>query len=208
MEEYSGKEIIARIQKDAEQKAEKIISNAQKSAELTIEDMRQKAHQNAQKKTSVLLKKAENDAEIIRGKVSTEIKRKAGWIVLSEKNRLISSVLDEVKKRLEKKQDSENYAKILENLIIDAGVVLGGGILEVILNQNDPKTIIDFDKLEKRISKLTGVQSKVKVSKKQTKNVGVIVKTIDGKVIVDNTFKSIINRRENELRLKISQIIF
>lgn len=208
MEEYSGKEIIARIQKDAEQKAEKIISNAQKSAELTIEDMRQKAHQNAQKKTSVLLKKAENDAEIIRGKVSTEIKRKAGWIVLSEKNRLISSVLDEVKKRLEKKQDSENYAKILENLIIDAGVVLGGGILEVILNQNDPKTIIDFDKLEKRISKLTGVQSKVKVSKKQTKNVGVIVKTIDGKIIVDNTFKSIINRRENELRLKISQIIF
>ena len=208
MEEYSGKEIIARIQKDAEQKAEKIISNAQKSAELTIEDMRQKAHQNAQKKTSVLLKKAENDAEIIRGKVSTEIKRKAGWIVLSEKNRLISSVLDEVKKRLEKKQDSENYAKILENLIIDAGVVLGGGILEVILNQNDTKTIIDFDKLEKRISKLTGVQSKVKVSKKQTKNVGVIVKTIDGKIIVDNTFKSIINRRENELRLKISQIIF
>ncbi len=64
---------------------------------------------------SALLKRAANDADIIRGKVSIEIKRQAGWIVLSEKNRLITSVLDEVKNRLVNMQKSEKYVRFLRS---------------------------------------------------------------------------------------------
>jgi vacuolar-type H+-ATPase subunit E/Vma4 len=206
--ESSGKEILDRILKDAREKAESIIVDARKSAETVIEKQRQSARQNAEKKAASLLKRAANDADIIRGKVSTDIKRQAGWIVLSEKNRLITSVLNEAKKRLVNMQKSEDYVTVLEKLIVHASTVLGGGMLEVVLNENDSKLAIKFDKLEKEISDRSGVRIQLEVSEQKTKDVGVIVKTIDDQIFVDNTFEAILSRRERELRLKIARILF
>jgi vacuolar-type H+-ATPase subunit E/Vma4 len=62
--------------------------------------------------------------------------------------------------------------------------------------------------LEKKIADGTGVKTRLKISKQQTKAVGVIVKTNDGKIFVDNTFEAILSRRERELRLKIARILF
>jgi vacuolar-type H+-ATPase subunit E/Vma4 len=206
--EHSGTEILDRILKDAREKAESIVADAKKSAETVIEKQRQTARQNAEKKAVSLLKKAENDAEIIRGKVLTEIKRQAGWIVLSEKNRLITSVLDEAKERLVNMQNSEKYVTALRKLIVEACTVLGGGMLEVVLNKKDSTSALEIGKLEKKISDRSGVQSHLKVSEQKTEAVGVIVKTADDKIFVDNTFEAIFNRRERELRLKVAQILF
>jgi len=206
--ESSGHEILDRILKDAREKAESIITDAQKSAETLIEKQRQASRQNAEKKAYSLLKRAENDADIIRGKVSTDIKRRAGWIVLSEKNRLITSVLNEVKNRLVRIQKSEEYVPVLKKLIVDAGAVLGGGMLEVVLNENDSTLPLKFDKLEKEVSDRSGAQTQLKFSEQKTKAVGVIVKTIDDRIFVDNTFEAILRRRERELRLKIARILF
>ena len=153
------------------------------------------------------MKRAENDAESIRGKVATDIKRRAGWIVLSEKNRLITNVLNEVKKRLVNLKKSEAYVPVLEKLIVDAGAVLGGGMLEVVLNEND-STLVKLNKLEKKISDRSSVDTQLKFSEQKTKAVGVIVKTIDDRIFVDNTFEAILSRRERELRLKITRILF
>ena len=206
--ESSGKEILDRIMKDAREKAESSIADARKSAETVIEKQRQAARQNAEKKASALLKRAENDADIIKGKVSTDIKRQAGWIVLSEKNRLITSVLNEAKNRLVNMQKSEKYVRVLDKLIVDAGTVLGGGMLEVVLNENDSTLPLKFDKLEKEISDRSGVRTQLKVAEQKTTAVGVIVKTMDDQIFVDNTFEAILSRRERELRLKIARILF
>jgi vacuolar-type H+-ATPase subunit E/Vma4 len=206
--EHSGNKILDRILKDAREKAESIIADAKKSAETVIEKQRQTARQNSEEKASALLKRAANDADIIRGKVSTDIKRQAGWIVLSEKNRLITSVLNEAKNRLVNIQKSEKYVTVLEKLIVHASTVLGGGMLEVVLNENDSKLAIKFDKLEKEISDRSGVRTQLEVSEQKTKDVGVIVKTIDDQIFVDNTFEAILSRRERELRLKIARILF
>ena len=206
--EHSGNKILDRILKDAVEKAENIIADARKSAETVIEKQRQASRQSAEKKASSILKRAENDADIIRGKVSTDIKRRAGWIVLSEKNRLITSVLNEAKNRLVGMQKSEKYVTVLEKLIVDAGAVLGGGMLEVVLNENDSTLPLKFDKLEKEISDRSGAQTQLKVSEQKTNVVGVIVKTIDDQIFVDNTFEAILSRHESKFRLKIAQILF
>lgn len=205
--ESSGHRIIDRILKDAKEKAETIVKDAQKSAETIIEKQRQSARHSAEKEAHSLLKRAENDADIIRGKVATDIKRRAGWIVLSEKNRLITNVLNEVKKRLVNLKKSEGYVPVLEKLIVDAGAVLGGGMLEVVLNEND-STLVKLNKLEKKISDRSSVDTQLKFSEQKTKAVGVIVKTIDDRIFVDNTFEAILSRRERELRLKITRILF
>jgi len=206
--ENSGNEILDRILKDARETAESIIAHAKNFAETVIEKKRQSARQNAEKKASSLLKRATNDAEIIRGKVSTDIKIQAGWTVLSEKNRLITSVLTEAKNRLGNLQKSEKYITVLEKFVVDAGIVLGGGMLEVVLNQNDSRLPLKFDKLDKEISDRSSVRTRLKVSEQKTNAVGVIVKTVDNQIFVDNTFEAILCRREKELRLKIARILF
>jgi len=205
--ESLGQRIIDRILKDAREEAETIVKDAQKSAETIIEKQRQSARHSAEKEAHSLLKRAENDADIIRGKVATDIKRRAGWIVLSEKNRLITNVLNEVKKRLVNLKKSEGYVPVLEKLIVDAGAVLGGGMLEVVLNEND-STLVKLNKLEKKISDRSSVDTQLKFSEQKTKAVGVIVKTIDDRIFVDNTFEAIVSRRERELRLNITRILF
>lgn len=206
--ENSGNEILDRILKDARETAESIIAHAKNFAETVIEKQRQSARQNAEKKASFLLKRATNDAEIISGKVSTDIKIQAGWTVLSEKNRLITSVLTEAKNRLGNLQKSEKYITVLEKFVVDAGIVLGGGMLEVVLNQNDSRLPLKFDKMEKEISDRSGVRTRLKVSEQKINAVGVIVKTVDNQIFVDNTFEAILCRREKELRLKIARILF
>jgi vacuolar-type H+-ATPase subunit E/Vma4 len=121
---------------------------------------------------------------------------------------LIISVLNEVKNRLVNLQKSERYLPVLEKLIVDAGIVLDGGTLEVMLNENDSSLPLKVNKLEKKIADETGVKSRLKISKQQIKAVGVIVKTNDGKIFVDNTFEAIVSRRERELRLKTARILF
>jgi len=204
----SENRIIDRILKDAREEAETIVKDAQKSAEMIIEKQRLSARHSAEKEAYSMLKRAENESEIIRGKVSTDIKRRAGWIVLSEKDRLITSVLTEAKNRLVNMQNSEEYFPVLEKLIVDASAVLDGGILEVVLNEKDSTLPLKIDKLEKEISDRTGFQTQLKFSEQKTEAVGVIVKTIDDRIFVDNTFEAILSRRERKLRLKIAQILF
>ena len=206
--ESSNNKIIDRILNDAREEAETIVKEAKRSAEMLLEKQRQLASHSAEKEVYSLLKRAENEAAVIRGKVTTDIKRRAGWVVLSEKERLVTSVLNEVKNRLMNLQKSEEYLPVLEKLIVDAGTVLDGGTLEVVLNENDSSLPLKLNKLEKKIADGTGVKTQLKISKQQIKAVGVIVKTNDGKIFVDNTFEAILSRRERELRLKIARILF
>jgi len=206
--ESSDNKIIDRILNDARKEAKAIIKEAKRSAEMLLEKQRKLALHSAEKEVYSLLRRAENEADIIRGKITTDIKRRAGWVVLFEKDRLIISVLNEVKNRLVNLQKSEEYLPVLEQLIVDAGTVLDGGTLEVMLNENDSSLPLKLNKLEKKIADGTGAKTRLKISKQQIKAVGVIVKTNDGKIFVDNTFEAILSRRERELRLKIARILF
>lgn len=205
--ENSGNKILDHILRDAREQAEGIIADANKSAERVIEKQRNLALQNAEKISEALLNRAANDADIIRGKVSTKIKKQADWIVLSEKNRLIASVLGEVKIKLMNMQKSEEYISYIKKLIVNAGIILDGGVLEVILSENDSK-LVQFDVLEKEISDRSGVHTHLKVSQQKNNAVGVIVKTEDDKIFVDNTIEAILGRREKELRLIIARFLF
>jgi vacuolar-type H+-ATPase subunit E/Vma4 len=206
--ETTDNRIKDRILKDAREEARTIVKNAQTYAETLLEKQRLSAQQNADKEATLLLKKAENEANIIGEKVYTDVKRQAGWTVLSEKNRLVTNVLDEVKSRLLGMQKNSDYCKVLERLIVDACTVLGGGALEILLNENDSQLSFRFSNLEKEISDKTGVNTQLTVSDQHITAVGVIVKTVDDRIFVDNTFEAILRRREKELRLKTAKILF
>ncbi|MCJ7506885.1 V-type ATP synthase subunit E family protein [Candidatus Bathyarchaeota archaeon] len=79
--------------------------------------------------------RARNEADTVRGMVISDARRKAGWVVLSEKERLIGNVLDEARARLVSMTNMKRYTLELEKTIVDAGTALGGGKLEVMLNE-------------------------------------------------------------------------
>ena len=206
--ESSEQEIINRILNDAKEEADFVVKKAEESAQSLLEKQRQQARKEAEKNANTILKRAANDAAIIRGKTVDDIRRQATWSVLSEKNRLLQTVLDKAKQKLLDMKKTPKYVVMLETLTVDAASVLGGGQLTVHLNDKDSTLKLDLEKAAKEVSARTGVKTNLSISEEPIADAGVVVKTLDGKVFVDNTFGAILRRREKELKIEISKILF
>lgn len=203
------KRIVDRIVHDARKEAKSILEKAQKSAEIVLENRKALARQKAGEKASFILKRTESEVKALREIIPTDAKRKAGWMVLSEKERLVTRVFDKVKTKLEVLSRSEKYIPILEKTILDAGIVLGGGELEVSLNERDSALPLKSGILAKAIAEKSGKETQITLSKEKNETLGgAVVKTVDGRIVVDNTFEAILKRRERDLRFKIIKILF
>ena len=194
---------------EAQKSAEHIIQEAQKSAEDTLEKQRQRGVNKANEVAQSIFKKAENEAEVIKLSITADAKIKANWTMLSKKELWIAAVLNETKDKLRLLTQSKEYRPILEKLITEAGIILGGKELEVLLSEKDSALSLKLDKLAKEISEKTGFETKLRLSEEKPKVIGgAMVRTTNGKVIMDNTFDDILGRREKDLRSKIAKILF
>jgi vacuolar-type H+-ATPase subunit E/Vma4 len=130
-------------------------------------------------------------------------------VILEKKHALIENVLNQVKDELRTLTKTDKYFHVLENLIVEAGVIVGATDLEVILNERDSTLSLDLDKLAEKISEKMGIKTKLtKTAKKIDAIGGAIIQTTDGKIVMDSTFEGRLNNFKNEIRFKISQILF
>jgi len=198
-----------RILVDAKQDAESIIFEARKAAEKMTEEQKELGHQKASERVSSILNDAKNEVRLLQDAILAETKRKVNWDVLSEKDRLIANVMNEAKLRLTDLAKTQKYLPLVEKLIVQAGTVLGGGSIQVTLNERDSNLPLKLDRLAKEIERETGAKTRLEISKEKL-NVsgGVSLKTPDGKVVVDNTFETILRRREIDLKPKIAKVLF
>jgi vacuolar-type H+-ATPase subunit E/Vma4 len=205
----STRVITEMILEEAKKSAEHIIQEAQKSAEETLEKQRQLGVQKANESAQLVFKKAESEVELNKLRSMANAKIKANWVILSKKESWIDNVLKEAKNKLKTLTQSKKYLPILEKLIIEAGIMLGGKELEVSLNEQDSALPLKLDDLAKKISERTGFETKLRLSEEKPKVIGgAIVKTANGKVIMDNTFDDILRRREKDLLSEIAKILF
>ena len=205
----SARAITEMIVLEAQNSAEHIIQEAQKSVEDTLEKQRQRGINRANEVAQSIFKKAENEAEVIKLRITADAKIKANWTVLSKKEQWITAVLNETKNKLRSLTQSKEYIPILERLITDAGIILGGKDIEVLLNEQDSTLPLKLDKLAKEICEKTGFETKLRLSEEKAKVIGgAMLRTINGRVIMDNTFDDILGRREKDLRSKIAKILF
>ena len=203
--------VIDRILRDASDEAESIIEEARKAIEAEFEKKRVLGRQKALKEAEILFRASEDKVRAERETVFAEAKLKASWMVLAEKNHAIIRVLDEVKARLEALANSEDYTSILERIIVDAATVLGGGELEVLLSDKDSSmgSKLNVLRWSKLLTKETGKKASFRLSAERIKTIGgAVVRTVDGVVLVDNTFEARLKISEPQLRLKIAKILF
>ena len=120
------------ILQEAKDSAKQIIQEAKQSVGDIVEKQRQRGANRASEETKLILRKAENETEVVKLSMTVDAKMKANWTVLSKKEQWITAVIDETRKRLGIFTQSKEYIPVLEKLITDAGIILGGKELEVL----------------------------------------------------------------------------
>ncbi len=205
----SADTLIKALLFEAHETAEKIIQDVKKTVQGTIEEQRKKGRERARGIVISIDKKAQNDSEIIKLRDTASAESKAKWLILEKKHALIENVLNQVKNELRTLIKTDKYVHVLENLIMEGGIIVGAIDLEVILNERDSTLPLDLDKLAEKIGEKTGIKTKITKSAKKIDAIGgAIIQTTDGKIVMNNTFESIINYSESEIRFKIAQILF
>ncbi len=208
-ENTSTNVIIEALLSEAHETAEKIIQDAKKTAQSTLEEHRKKGRDRAREIVISIDKKAQNNFVIVKLRDITSAESEAKWLILEKKHELIENVLNQVKDELRSRIKTDKYIHVLENLIVEGGIIVDATDLEVILNENNSTLPLEFDKMAKKISEKTGKKPKITKSAKKIDTIGgAIIQTSDGKVVMNNTFEGILNNFESEIRFKIAQILF
>jgi len=207
--ELEVQRIADQILTNARENAKSIIVEARKSAEMIIEKQRELGRQRAAEQVSSILSKARTEVDAVQATAFTDTRRKASWTILLEKDRMIANVMDEAKARLVDLAKTEKYLPLLVKLIAQGGAVLGGGNIQIVLNERDSALTLRLDKLSKEIETKTGTKTRLELSKEKLSTAGgVAIKTLDGTIVADNTFETILRRREIDLKPKIAKILF
>jgi len=205
----SADALIEALLSEARETAEKIIQDAKKTVQDTLKEQRIKGRESAREKVILINQKAQNDVVInkLRDKASTE--SKANWLILEKKHLLIENILNQVKDELRTLIKSDNYIQVLENLIVEGCINIGETDLEMILNEKDSTIPLDLDKMAEIVGEKTGLKTKITKSAKKIDTIGgAIIQTINGKIIINNTFEGMLKYSEREIRLKIAQTLF
>lgn len=201
--------VVDKILQDAKEQAMRIVNEARGSAEIILEHQQELARQKAADEVASILTKARDEAKILVAIEESEAKRKANWMILSEKERLISNTLDEVRTKLTAFSNSKKYVPFLQKIIIDAGVALGGGKLEILLSEKDSALPLSSSSLSRTVAEKTGAKTEFRLSDERIKaSGGTVIRLADGKILVDNTFDAMVQRNERHLRLTIAKILF
>ena len=128
--------------------------------------------------------------------------------MLEAKNELINEVLTTVEKQMESIVGKAEYKKVLTRLIVDGCKAMSEEKLELILPKGHA-SYVDIAELEKIIAKKIGKKTKLSISKETKRSKGgVIIRRLDNKKWVDNTFEDRLERFENTIRDTISRILF
>ncbi len=199
--------IIDQILGEARDRARSIIEQAKMSAEKILDGQRELAQNRAKEEERSIQTTFGIETEIAEGELIEDAKRKAKWLILSEKNQLIAGVFDTVKSKLQDMATSKKYLLGLENLIVEAGVSLNGGELEVVLSEQSSLPL-NLERLAEEIGKRTSTRTQLLFSQERSKDLGVIVRTQDGRIFVDSTFQALLRNHEKDLRLVIAEILF
>ncbi len=196
--------IISMIDEKTSEKVDRILKQAEdQKAELI-----RKAEEKAKGIEEKILKAADLEYAANIAKQQASAKLKAKYLVLEAKENILTENLESVDKELEKVIKSKKYKAILTQLIVDGGVALNVDKLELVLPKGQDKQIT-LASIEKEIEAKLGHKVAITISKDSVRSKGgAIIRTLDKKMAVDNTFESRLERFQNHIRDKASAIIF
>jgi len=201
--------LIEKILSDAKKEADETIERSRKTAQGILDEKLQEARKKAEEESGSLIKAAEDQARSIIESSIANSRIRMNWMILSEKEKIIDRVFNDVKKKLREFTRTNEYDKILGSLIEEGAIAAGGGELQVHLNSYDYQRNLALDQLSNNVEKATGVRTMLRKATDPANTIGgALIKSKDGKVAVDNTLEALIESRRKDLEPKISALLF
>ena len=182
--------IINKINKDTLENIKKIL----KASEAETRKILKKAKKELERELELERKKAERNITITRNIHLSNARRIARRSILVKKEELIEECFSEASRKL-RELSSEEYRKTIQNLIEDGMKLIGDEAVVIPTKEEDLAIIRTFGKLTLSDER-TGALG------------GVILKSKDGKVIVNNTFDALLERYKDDIRTEVASILF
>jgi len=180
------------IMTEARGEAEQVLAEAKSKADATLKHAQERA--NAERKE--ILERAKQEAERIRSQKIASTQLKARTLQLESREKLLNKVYTTAFQELPSIQQWTDYEEIARNLLREAINQLRSDDVQI---RADDRTMAHFsDRFLDELSRELNVQ--IKRGDPLTKATGVIVETSNGRVQIDNTLETRLQRMWNEMR--------
>lgn len=201
------KSMETRILRDAEEKAQKIIAEAEKEAENMISQVQGEMEELEQTENKAIKERVEESKRKILAEQKTEHIRR----IQAYKTEIIDSVFDKTLQKLKEYIETERYNEELKKLVVEAGICIGGGELEISVNDRD-RQIIDqkfLKEIAENITEQTEIKTHLKLTNESVNSLGgALVSKIGENATVDNTFEERLNRKRKKISGELENILF
>ena len=189
-----------RILSDAKHKADETIKDSQAKSQQILEE----AKQRAQKESEEIITKANVEAESIRRSILSSKVRVNRLRILDEKNRIVEDIIHSVEDQLSSISKSEQFEETAQRFVTEAVKAV---------DSDQPIVRIGFRDVSKKnldgVSRVLPKGGKLVIDEKPIDVLGGVVATDpEGKVVFNNTFKSRLERLDNQLLTLISSTVF
>ncbi|MBK5113416.1 MAG: hypothetical protein KGD59_05695 [Candidatus Heimdallarchaeota archaeon] len=199
------KQMVDDILKNTKTEADKILAEAKEQTE----EILQRGQDAAEKeKSSILETETKKVTEIEKQQIAS-INLQARREILQKKEEEIQKVFDLAKTELMNFPKKAAYAKVLEALVIEAGVAVAGGAISIKARKEDLAKIKDLTSIEKAITKACGNKCSLKISKETINAMGgVVCQTQDGTITIDSTFEARLEQKYRAIRTEVAKLLF
>jgi vacuolar-type H+-ATPase subunit E/Vma4 len=189
-----------RILSDARLKAEETVKEAEAKTRQILEEARQRA----QRESDEIIAKARVEAESIRRSILSSKVRVNRLRILDEKNRIVQDIIQAVENQLSGIARSEQFENTAQRFVSEAVKAV---------DSEQPIVRVGFKDASKKnldgITKVLPKGGKLVVDEKPIDEFGGVIATDpEGKVVFNNTFKSRLERLDNQLLTLISSTLF
>ncbi len=186
--------ITKRITDDANKKVKKRIREAKKDAQNLLD----KSQKELEREKKAIEQETEKMIKIQRSRAISEAKLEARKMKLNAKEAIITKAFETANERL-KNLGLEQNDRYLRGAIKN-GVELLGNEVEVLCNR-------DISSLVTRIA--SEIEPRITVDSEGIQYLGgVVIRAKNGTAQIDATFEGVLERRRNELRREVAEILF
>ena len=199
--------IVESILSESHDQADDIIKEAEKQASEIIE----RGNIDAQEKQQDILENAHKEADIRFNQIISDAKLNSKRKILEAREDLMAKTFHTAEKELRRmaSSDLDDYLNSLKKLTKEASLEIGGGSLEIFLKAEDvPKIEGALDSIAEEVSNETGIKTTLKLGGTVKTIGGVIVKTGNGNIEVNNTIEARMERYRSLLRLEVAKVLF
>jgi|GEM_PF-3154959 len=191
---------------EAKKEAETVISKANNSAAQRIRLATQEAESSAKK----IIAKAEQECALIEKKVMSSIQIEKRKLVLRQQEDLIRDILAQTQIKLKEFTMTPEYKKYMKRNLINSAIPLNQPKINVVAGKNDPEKLVMevLRESEKEILSKKGKKISFHLETEKHKGCGLIIRTCDGSIQINNTLEEKLVSQLDRVRAYINERLF